>query len=259
MSILLPVHIVAGSIGIISGGVALFTLKGGMRHRRGGLVFVVAMIVMASIAAVMSLWPPINPGNVLQSLLTIYLVASGLLAVRPRVDSRLDVALALVASGVAVSHATLGVLALNSETGMIGGYDAPVYFVFGTIALLAVIGDARMLRAHSRGAPARIARHLWRMCFALFIANGSFFLGQADEFPASLRVWPVLIVLALFPLGAMLYWLWRVRLRRSLRGLITLDAALASARRALLSHAATQRSGGIVLMSWIMYSQSVAG
>lgn len=52
------------------------------------------------------------------------------------------------------------------------------------------------------------------MCFALFVASGSFFLGQADEIPESLRIWPVLTILAVLPLVALLYWLWRVRFRR---------------------------------------------
>ena len=70
------------------------------------------------------------------------------------------------------------------------------------------------------------------MCFALFIANASFFLGQADEFPQWLRIRPLLASLALFPLALMGYWLWRVRARRSLRGLVTSDAIVRSALRA---------------------------
>ena len=68
-----------------------------------------------------------------------------------------------------------------------------------------------MLRARALHGWRRIARHLWRMCFALFIASASFFLGQAKVIPAPLRVYPVLIVLALLPLVLMLYWLVRVR------------------------------------------------
>jgi hypothetical protein len=33
------------------------------------------------------------------------------------------------------------------------------------------------------------------------------------------RIWPVLWVLALAPLVVLLYWMYRVRLRKSLRGL----------------------------------------
>jgi len=59
------------------------------------------------------------------------------------------------------------------------------------------------------------------MCFSLFVATGSFFLGQADELPEALRVWPVLYVVALAPLVFLLYWMWRVRIRKSMRGLLT--------------------------------------
>lgn len=49
------------------------------------------------------------------------------------------------------------------------------------------------------------------MCFALFLATGAFFLGQEDEFPDSLRIPALLALLALAPLGIMVYWLWQVR------------------------------------------------
>jgi hypothetical protein len=56
----------------------------------------------------------------------------------------------------------------------------------------------------------RIVRHLWRMCFALFIAAGSFFLGQQRVFPASWRGAKVWFVLAFLPLLLMIFWLVRV-------------------------------------------------
>ena len=69
---------------------------------------------------------------------------------------------------------------------------------------------------------ARIARHLWRMCFSLFIASGSFFLGQQQVFPEALRDSIPLYVIALSPLPVMLFWLakvhvddWRGRSRRA--------------------------------------------
>ncbi len=233
MSPILPIHIAAGSIGIITGTVALFTLKGATTHRRAGIAFVVSMSLMAGTAIAISLWSPINWGNVFQGLLTIYMVVSAMYAVRPRdaVKRRVDVAALLLALGVAVSHTTFGVLALNHPDGQIGGYNPPMFFIFGSIAWLGVIGDVRMLRAGELRGPSRLVRHFWRMCFALFLATGSFFLGQADEFPEALRIMPALTVLALFPLPAMLYWLWRVRIRRSLRGLVGVDAA-ATTRRA---------------------------
>lgn len=57
----------------------------------------------------------------------------------------------------------------------------------------------------------RVSRHLWRMCFAFFIATGSFSLGQQDVMPRAVRGSPILFVLAFAPLAVMLFWLMRLR------------------------------------------------
>ena len=82
---------------------------------------------------------------------------------------------------------------------------------------MAAAGDVRVMRSEPLRGGARFARHLWRMCFALFIAAGSFFSIQArvarilpEPFTtAGKRALPVALVLV-----AMFYWLWRVRGRR---------------------------------------------
>ena len=48
------------------------------------------------------------------------------------------------------------------------------------------------------------------MCFSLFIASGSFFLGQAKVIPKPIRILPLLAISALLPLVLLLYWLARV-------------------------------------------------
>jgi hypothetical protein len=84
----------------------------------------------------------------------------------------------------------------------------------GAVGLLAAIGDVRMIRRGAlRGAP-RLARHLWRMCWSLWVATGSFFLGQAKVIPKQFRIWPLLGILAAAPLVALVYWMWRIRVRR---------------------------------------------
>lgn len=82
--------------------------------------------------------------------------------------------------------------------------------MFGTVALVAGLLDARMLWAGSLQAKHRIARHLWRMGFAMWIATASFFLGQVQVFPEPMRKMgllaiPVLVVTLIVP-----YWLVRV-------------------------------------------------
>jgi cobalamin synthase len=65
-----------------------------------------------------------------------------------------------------------------------------------------------------------VARHLWRMCFALFVAALSFFIGQAKVIPKPIRIYPLLALPVPAVLVTMFYWLWRVRFRRSLRGIV---------------------------------------
>jgi hypothetical protein len=61
------------------------------------------------------------------------------------------------------------------------------------------------------------------MCFGLFIATGSFVgqLASMKFLPDPFRSVPVIVVLAAGPLVVLVYWMWRVRLRRNLRGLMT--------------------------------------
>jgi hypothetical protein len=57
----------------------------------------------------------------------------------------------------------------------------------------------------------RLARHLWRMCFALFVAAASIFLARQQLFPALMRKTGMLLLLSFLPLILMIFWLIRVR------------------------------------------------
>jgi hypothetical protein len=97
----------------------------------------------------------------------------------------------------------------------------------------AAAGDLRTMRSGMpRGGP-RLARHLWRMCFALFIAAGSFFSIQervAKVLPEPFTSGPVRALPILLLFGTMFYWLWRVRGRRPLPVLVRHDLAASAAR-----------------------------
>ncbi len=71
-----------------------------------------------------------------------------------------------------------------------------------------------ILRGGISGVP-RIARHLWRMCFALFIASGSFytqFIVRKVHLPAFLHGSPLLFIPIVAPLFLIVFWMYRVRL-----------------------------------------------
>jgi uncharacterized membrane protein len=204
-------HIIGGLTALTSGAVALSASKGGKLHRKSGMVFVYAMLVMSASGALMAALKP-ERISVIAGMLTFYLVATALLTVRRRAEELrwMDVCAMVVALGIGLLSITFGVAGLNSPSGTLDGLPPALGFIFGGVALLAALGDIRLLLARSIPWTQRIARHLWRMCFALWIAAGSFFLGQSDEFPEALRIMPLLCTPVLLVMLLMVYWLARV-------------------------------------------------
>ena len=225
----LGVHIISGGLAIILGFVALFVAKGGRTHRLSGMGFFCAMVVMALLGGGLAIAVNRAPGtNAPVGLLTAYLVVTGLTAVRPvsPTSRLLHVALMGVASAAGLTLLGFGTMAYLSPSGKIYGMPFYPFLIFASIAAIAVAGDVGMLQANGvrvlRGAP-RVARHLWRMGTALLIAAFSFFLGQAKVIPQPYRIFPLLMIPPLAVLVALLYWLWRVRFRQSLRGMIQVN------------------------------------
>ena len=58
-NLILFLHIAGGTLGIISGAVALLSRKGGRMHRLAGTVFLVSMLTMATIGAAASPFLPV--------------------------------------------------------------------------------------------------------------------------------------------------------------------------------------------------------
>jgi hypothetical protein len=61
------------------------------------------------------------------------------------------------------------------------------------------------------------------MCFGLFVATGSFFLGQMNFVPEPVRNLPLLLVLAFAPILFLICWMWRVRIRGRMSGMVLRD------------------------------------
>jgi uncharacterized membrane protein len=220
------VHIFAGSLSLLVGFVALYSAKGATLHRKSGRLFVYAMVTSGVFGMVMALGRDVAPAiNVPAGLLTAYLVITSLATVRPpTAGSRwLNVGGLLVALAVALSSFTFAFEAI-ANGGMREGMPAFPFVMFGVVALLGSLGDVRVIRSGALRGAHRLARHLWRMCFALFIAALSFFIGQAQVFPKPIRIRPLLALPVLLVLVTMFYWLWRVRARRSFLGIVGVSA-----------------------------------
>ena len=228
MGVVLQIHIVSAGLAIILGAMALLVKKGGTLHRRSGLVFVYAMIVMGITASILEFHKNPSATNMVAALMTVYFVVTALTTVRPasRWTRGINVVALLVAAGLALQAIYGGVKIFNLPGRVYNGVPFFMPFFLGTILILSAAGDVRILRfGMPRGGP-RLARHLWRMCFALFIAAGSFFSIRervARILPEPFTTGPMRALPILLLFGAMFYWLWRVRGRRMLPVLVRHD------------------------------------
>ena len=218
----LAVHFAAGLVSIVAGTMALSVTKGGRLHKRSGLVFTWGMVVLGLTAAGIGTYEQ-RPGQVFGGLLAAYLVFTGMSTVKPLpgIGQRVNVALMLLAFGYGVTGVYGGVVEwLDPTVQVIGRPRVVPPLVIGSVMLLAAFGDLRAIRAGGLKGSRRLARHLWRMCFGLFVATGSFFLGQMKFVPEPVRIVPLLLVLAFAPILFLFYWMWRVRVRGRLSGIL---------------------------------------
>lgn len=211
--VLLILHILAGTVGLLSGTFAIAVRKGSRLHRASGNIFTVAMITLASSALCLAIMKS-QHGNIIGSIITFYMISTAWLAGRRRGIGRLDLAALLVGTCGAAAIITLGVWTIHHPD---KNAPAAMCFFMAAVLLVAAAGDIRMLACGGISGRPRITRHLWRMCFGLFIATGSFFLGQQQVFPAFLRGSIFLTILAVLPFPLMIYWLIRVRFSEAYR------------------------------------------
>jgi hypothetical protein len=164
--------------------------------------------------------------NIGGGILTVYLIGTAWLTARRRdgETSRLDWVVLLIPLALGILTWMNGIQVVRSGESSQDGVPVGMTFFMGSVMLLAAAGDVRMLVCGGVVGAKRIARHLWRMCFGLFIAAGSFFLGPSNR-PLRLlsavglgqHLSPALfstilyLILTILPLILLIFWLVRVR------------------------------------------------
>jgi uncharacterized membrane protein len=227
------IHIAGGLAALLSGAVAVAMRKGGARHASAGTWFVASMLVLGVTASILEPFRSPTPGSPIGGILVCYFVVTAWMAARRRdgTTGKFEIIACVFAFGVAALMVLGGLTGATTPAG-----PGPVFALAG-VSFLAGLGDLRAVLRKTLTPVQRLSRHLWRMCFAFFIATGSFFLGQQDIMPKAVRGSPVLFILAFAPFAIMLFWLVRLRLakmvgRLTLRvpvgavGLATAPAAL---------------------------------
>jgi hypothetical protein len=167
-----------------------------------------------------------QPNNIGGGILTVYLIGTAWLTARRRdgETNRLDWVVLLIPLALGILTWMTGLKVVRSGASSQDGVPVGMSFFMGSVMLLAAAGDVRMLLGGGVFGTKRIARHLWRMCFGLFIAAGSFFMGPSNR-PLRLlsavglgrHLSPALfsinlyLILTILPLILLIFWLVRVR------------------------------------------------
>ncbi|WP_300527620.1 hypothetical protein [Maricaulis sp.] len=218
-------HIIAGTFCVVGGAVAFTAPKGRPVHRAGGSVFFYTMLIASISGAVLGL---LEPERLLitafAGMLGSYLVLTGWSTARwsrSQTGAQAGVLEVISALLIAVTMAALvilGVIALGSPDGVFLGFLADYYFMLATMCGLGLVFDLSLVWRRAISDRARIARHLWRMGLAYFIAVGSFFTGPgARVFPQGLRESGLLSLPEAVTAILIVFWLIRTAFNRPRR------------------------------------------
>lgn len=221
------IHFAVGLVALASGALAFSVRKGGGAHISAGTWFCIAMFALGVTASILSPFksPPDSP---IGGIMVCYFVATAWMTARrrsgtPGTFEKFACAIIMV---IAFAMIGAGLKAAISPADQVTGPPGPaVLIATGGICLLAGLLDLRFIIRGRLSATQRISRHIWRMCFAFFIATGSFFLGQQKVLPQIVRGSPILFVLAFAPFALMVFWLVRVRFSKTISRLKLGEAA----------------------------------
>jgi hypothetical protein len=227
----LVVHILGGTVGLASGTAAMAFRKGSPHHVLAGRIFVASMLTMGAFATYLAITRH-QPNNIGGGILTFYLIGTAWLTARRKdgETSRLDWVALLIPLANGILSWMTGVKVLRSGHSSLDGVPVGMILFMGSVCLLAAAGDARMLVRGGVFGAKRIARHLWRMCFGLFIAAGSFFLGPSNRplrllstvgvgkyLPQALFSTNLYLILTVLPLILLIFWVVRIRFTNAYR------------------------------------------
>ncbi|WP_299951180.1 hypothetical protein [Hyphomonas sp. BRH_c22] len=204
-------HLLMGTLAVISGAGALAAAKGRRLHRMAGNLFFGAMLLLIASGLYFSVTRSILFTFFL-SVMAFYLLSSGWATVMRREGKteRFELANCLFILIAGASALGLGLTETIRGAPLQSDVSSAAFFILAALAVLFGAQDVAVIRRGGCTGKHRIARHLWRMCLSLFIAVTIFFLGNNDVLPEVLRTpffltSPIVAVLAL-----MVFWLMRV-------------------------------------------------
>ena len=183
--VMLWVHIMAGTLALVGGLVAIMTRKGARLHRRSGIVYVLCMIVVGVTALVMSIIRP-NPFLFAVAIFSAAMALSGWLPARGD-----NLQLSKMVGIASIVAATL--------LGVVGMWWVIAGDVFGITAIVFGLISARfgwqdVRRTTERNRQQRIIAHVSAMGGAFIATVSAISAVNLDMLPPLVRwLWPTII------------------------------------------------------------------
>ena len=195
--VMLWVHIMAGTLALVGGLVAIVTRKGARLHRRSGIVYVLCMIVVGVTALVMSIIRP-NPFLFAVAIFSAAMALSGWLPARGD-----NLQLSKMVGIASIVAATL--------LGVVGMWWVIAGDVFGITAIVFGLISARfgwqdVRRTTERNRQQRIIAHVSAMGGAFIATVSAISAVNLDMLPPLVRwLWPTVIGTPLIVWGIRAY------------------------------------------------------
>lgn len=195
--VMLWVHIMAGTLALVGGMVAIVTRKGARLHRRSGIVYVLCMIVVGVTALVMSIIRP-NPFLFAVAIFSAAMALSGWLPAR---GDNLQLS-KMVGIASIVAATLLGVVGMWWV--IAGDMFGITAIVFGLISVRFGWQDVR--RTTERNRQQRIIAHVSAMGGAFIATVSAISAVNLDMLPPLVRwLWPTVIGTPLIVWGIRAY------------------------------------------------------
>jgi uncharacterized membrane protein len=181
--IFLMLHIAGGTIGLLTGTINLFRIKGDRFHRRIGIVFMYSMLTAGFSSLVLSAIHP-NYFLFMIGVFTLYMISTGKRYINLRLSdgtqkaSRVDWGITVMMLAAALLFISIGIKFIVKQN-----FFGTVFIVFGSLGLSMVKRDFANYNGRSRAKNYWLLAHLQRMTGAYIASLTAFLVVNAKYFP----------------------------------------------------------------------------
>jgi len=207
------IHLVAGTITVLAGAIAMMSQKGKFLHRFVGNLYLGCMIALSLSGLYLSFTRSIV-FTVFLSILALYLVVTGWLAAK-RKDGATGGLEKVAMFAIAISALACAISGFMTPVVLASPEDVPpaiAYYVLAGLAAFFGFLDYKVIKSSGVSGKRRIARHLWRMCLSMFLATTIFFVGNGNLLPELFHNPYILTAPTLAVVVITVFWICRVLL-----------------------------------------------